>query len=117
MYKETMNTKFLGLQIDNHIHFKNHIEKMMSKLSGACYAIRSMVHISNINTEINLLCILSFCYKIWNNLLGLFNSGNIFTSQKKIIRIVAVAQPRTAWRSLFKQLRDSVYSMSIYTFH
>ena len=33
-----------------------------------------------------------------------FNSGNIFTLQKKIVRIIAGAQPRTAWKSLFKQL-------------
>jgi len=32
------------------------------------------------------------------------NSGKIFTLQKKIIRIMAGAQPRTSCRSLFKQL-------------
>ena len=45
--KETMNTKFLGLQIDNHINWKNHITELVSKLSGACYAIRLMVHMIN----------------------------------------------------------------------
>jgi hypothetical protein len=45
--KETMNTKFLGLQIDNHVNWKNHIVELISKLSGACYAIRLMVHMSN----------------------------------------------------------------------
>jgi hypothetical protein len=30
----------------------------------ACYAIRSLVHNSNINSQINLLCILQLCYKI-----------------------------------------------------
>jgi len=48
--EETVNTKCLGLQIDNHIHWKNHIEETIPKLSGAGYAVRSMVHISNINT-------------------------------------------------------------------
>ena len=37
----------------------------------------------------------------WSNS---FNSGYIFTLQKKIIRIIAGAQPRTSWRSIFKQL-------------
>jgi hypothetical protein len=32
------------------------------------------------------------------------NSGKIFTSQKKIVRITAAAQPGTSLRSLFKQL-------------
>jgi len=64
--EDSVNTKFLGLPIDNHINWKNHIEQMIPELSGACYAIRLMVHICNINTEINLLCILSFYYKIRN---------------------------------------------------
>ena len=45
-----LNMKFLGLQIDNHLNRKNHIEQMIPKLSAACYAVRSMVHISNFNT-------------------------------------------------------------------
>ena len=47
--EETVNTKFLGLQTGNHINLKNHIEKMIPKLSGPCYAVQSMV-ISNIHT-------------------------------------------------------------------
>jgi hypothetical protein len=67
--EETVNTKFLGSQIDNHINWKNHFEELIPKLSSACYAIRSMVPVSNINTQMNLLCILPFFYKLWN-LLG-----------------------------------------------
>jgi len=48
--EETVNTKFLGLQIDNHINWKNHKEKVIPKLSEARNAIRSMVDISNTNT-------------------------------------------------------------------
>jgi len=45
-----VNTKFLGLKTDKHINWKNRIDKMIPKLSGACYdAIRSMVLISDIN--------------------------------------------------------------------
>jgi hypothetical protein len=29
--KEKVNTKFLGLQTDNHINWKNHTEEMISK--------------------------------------------------------------------------------------
>ena len=39
-----------GLQINNHINWKNCIEEMIPKLTGACYAAKSMVHISNINS-------------------------------------------------------------------
>jgi hypothetical protein len=37
--EEGINTKFLGLQIDNHLNWK---------LSRACYAVRFMLHISTI---------------------------------------------------------------------
>ena len=101
-----MNTEFLGLQIDKRINWKNDIEQMIPKLSGACYAISSMVHISNINTQIKLLYVLPFCYKIWNNFLGgiFSNSGKIFILQKKIFRIMAGGQPRTSCGKLIKQL-------------
>jgi hypothetical protein len=48
--EDTVNTKFLGSQIDNQLNWKNCIEEMIPKLRGACYALRSMVHITNINT-------------------------------------------------------------------
>jgi len=52
-----VNTKFLGLQIDNHINWKNHIEETIPTLSGACYTVRSMVRISNINTLKSICCV------------------------------------------------------------
>ena len=48
--EETINTKFLDLQIDNHWTWKNRIGQMAPKLSAASYAVRSMYHISYINT-------------------------------------------------------------------
>jgi hypothetical protein len=44
---ESVNTKFLGLQIGHHLNWKNHIVQLVPKLSGACYEVRSMLHISN----------------------------------------------------------------------
>jgi hypothetical protein len=38
----------LNLYVDNL--WKNHTEAMIPKLSGACYAVGLMVHISNIDT-------------------------------------------------------------------
>jgi hypothetical protein len=39
----TVNTNFLGIQVDNHINWKNHMEQMVPKLSAVCYAVGSMV--------------------------------------------------------------------------
>ena len=104
--EETVHTKFLGLQLDNHINCKNHIEEVIPKLCGACYAIMSVVLISNINTckSIYYAYFHSFIkYGIicWGNS---SNSGKIFTVENKIM-IIVNAQPRTSCRSLFKQLK------------
>jgi hypothetical protein len=82
--EETVNTKFLVLQTDNHINLKNHIEEIIANLSTVYHAIRSMVRISNINTlrsiyyayfnsstkyGIILRCTLNQSSR-WNNLAG-----------------------------------------------
>jgi hypothetical protein len=48
--EEMVKTKFLGLQIDNHLNWKSHTEPMIPRLSKGFYAVTSMVHISSINT-------------------------------------------------------------------
>jgi hypothetical protein len=48
--EERVNSKFLGLHLDNHLNWKEHIDQIIPKLSEACYAVRLMLHISNINT-------------------------------------------------------------------
>jgi hypothetical protein len=63
-YKEkyvegSVNTKFHGLQIDNHLNWKNHINQLVRKLNGACYAVRSLSHISNTET-LKSICFASF---------------------------------------------------------
>jgi hypothetical protein len=48
--EESPNTKFLGLQIDNHLNWAYHTDKLIPKLDKAYYAIRSTFHISKIDT-------------------------------------------------------------------
>jgi hypothetical protein len=48
--EESINTKFLGLQIDNHLNWKNHFDLMIPKLSRACYTVKSMSCISSTDT-------------------------------------------------------------------
>jgi hypothetical protein len=40
--EEVLTTKFLGLQIDNNLNWKKHIEYIIPKLSSACFAIRTV---------------------------------------------------------------------------
>ena len=70
-------TEFLNLQIDNHLHWKYHIEQITPELIRECYMVRSVLHINN------LFCVLSFNCKhgiiFWSNSSG---SGNLSTLQK-----------------------------------
>jgi hypothetical protein len=78
--EETINTKFRGLQSDNHLTWKNPIDQMVPKLSGACYF--SYFH-----------SIIKYGIIFWGN------SSN----SKKIIRIMVGAHPSTPCRSLLKK--------------
>jgi hypothetical protein len=88
--EETVSTDFFCLQIDNHLNWKNHVEQMISKLSGPCYAGRSMVHSRNTNT------LKSIYYAYFHSIIkyGIIfcgnssNSGKIFALQRKVFRIM-----------------------------
>jgi len=45
--KESTITKFLGLKLDKHINWKNHLNKTLPKLSSACLVVRSVYSYSN----------------------------------------------------------------------
>jgi hypothetical protein len=93
--EESVHTKFLGLQIDNHLNWKNHIDQLVPKLSGACYAVRSLLHISNTDT------IKSIYFAYFHSLMkyGIIfwgtssDSKKVFTLQKKIVRIILGVKP------------------------
>jgi len=98
-----INTKVVGLQIHSHLNWKNHTEQMIPKVSRACYAIRFYIYIYIITFK-SIYCvyfhsIIKYELTVWGNS---SKSGNIFTLQKKIIRVMAGTQPRTSCRSLFK---------------
>jgi hypothetical protein len=48
--EEAVRLKFLGLQIDNHLNWKNHIDQIIPKLSAACYMVKQMYYICNSDT-------------------------------------------------------------------
>jgi len=85
------------------IDWKNHIDHIIPKLSAACYMVRQMCYNCNNDTlrSIYFHSIASY---------GIILGGNssyskkIFTSQKRIIRIMVGAHPRTSCRRLFKKL-------------
>jgi len=64
-----MNLEFLGLQIDHLVVWKNHTDQTIPQFSGACFAVRLVFLISDSDTQINLFCLFSHYYKVWNNFL------------------------------------------------
>jgi IS1 family transposase len=103
--KETVNTKFLGMHLDNHLNWKNHTDQIIPKLSTACYTIRQIYHISSNNT-LKSIYFTYFHYIVKYGIIFWGDSSNsrkIFTLQKIIIRIMVGAHPRTSCRRLFKK--------------
>jgi hypothetical protein len=49
LVKETTSIKFLCVQIDNHLNWKNHRSQIIPKLSAAFFAVRKLVHILNLD--------------------------------------------------------------------
>jgi hypothetical protein len=105
--EESVHTKFLGLQIDNHLNWKTHIDQLVQKLSRACYLVRSLSQVSNIDN----LKLIYFAY--FHSLMkcGIIFWGNssdnkiVFTLQKKIVKIIVGTKPQTPCSDLFKKLQ------------
>jgi hypothetical protein len=113
--EETIHTKFLGLQTDNHLNWKNHINQLIQKLSGACYAVRSLLHISNADTlKSNYF---AYFYSLMKYRIifrgNSSDSKKVFTLQKKIVRIMVGIKPQNSCRELE---RSYFFHMNIY-FH
>jgi hypothetical protein len=47
---EVLTTKFLGLQIDNNLNWKKHIEYIIPKLSSASFAMRTVTPLLKVDT-------------------------------------------------------------------
>jgi hypothetical protein len=63
--KEVLTTKFLGLQIDNNLNWKKHIEYVNPKLSSACFAVKTVTLLLKIDT----LKLVSFAENYLRNLI------------------------------------------------
>jgi hypothetical protein len=106
--EDSVSTKFLGLQTNNHLNWTNHTDKMIPKSSGACYTVRSVFHIRNTN----IIKLVNFAY-----FHSIIKYGIIFRvihltakryslhkNKKKTVRLMASFKPRNSCRSLFKRL-------------
>jgi hypothetical protein len=99
--EEAISTNFLGIQIDNHLNWKNCVDQILPKLGAACFAVRKLFHTLNID----ILVIVSFAYFhsimkygiIWGNSTYICH---VFTLQKRIIRIMSGVGAKSSCRNL-----------------
>jgi hypothetical protein len=96
-----VNTKYLGLEI-NHLNWKNPIDQMITKLSGAFYTVRLMFNRA-------LLTPKSMYFTNFN---GLSNSEKIFALHKKIVSVGVCKHYNFIFKSL--QIRDFTCSMPVH---
>jgi hypothetical protein len=89
--------------------WRNILKKLL--LSAACYAVKEMYLIININSlkSIYFACFNSVIKYGMIFLDNLSSRGKIFTLQKKTISIMVGAKPRTSCRSLMEESRDFTY--------
>ena len=99
-----MSTKFLGVHIDQKLTWSAHIESMLPKLSSYCYLIRNIRDTVSMDV-VRLLyfglvqATMAYGIAYW----GLASEvQQVFTSQKKIIRMIARISPTTSCRESFK---------------
>ena len=84
--------KYLGVNIDDKLNYKQHIEIQLSKASKAFWKTKRLFYSRHLNTKVKILCyqtlikpIITYCCPIWYNILAsLMKKIRIF--ERKCIR-------------------------------
>ena len=102
-------TKFLGVILDDHLTWKNHVDEVCSKVSRAIGAINRICAIVPTKILLSLyftmiLPHIMYCNIIWGNCAkSLLNRIHIL--QKRAIRIITNSLPQAHTEPLFQKLR------------
>jgi len=104
--KETGSLKFIGLDLDKFLNWKNHFDKLLPKLSSACFVIQSMLSHCNTTTIKRIYfayfhSILEYGIVFWGNST---ESLKVFRPQRRVIRLMTGNNVRTSCRPLFPRL-------------
>jgi hypothetical protein len=98
--------RFLGLQLDKQINWRNHLHCLLSKLSKACFVLRRLHYV----LDIDALKLVYFAYfqsvvkygiVFWGNS---YNLKKVFLLQKRTLRIMLGLSYRSSCKSWFKKL-------------
>ena len=101
--------KFLGLILDFKLNWKKHIQHVRSKLSSACgiiYQLRNNISMSISKTIYYSIAYpyLNYCCVVWSSAHNT-HFQSLFSTQKRLIRIITKSGRRSESSKLFKQLK------------
>lgn len=109
----------LGIVIDSHLNWKSHILKIKSKLSKFSYALKEVKKTTNTETALSAYYALAhsslnYGVILWGNST---DAPQLFTLQKKLVRIIANIKPRDSCKPYFKKYNiltlPSIYILEI----
>ena len=97
------NIKFLRLELDKNVNWKNDIQRILPKLSNACYEIRRMYSSCNLNTLMMIYfayfhSVMEYGIIFWG---ASVESKRILFQQKRILRSMTGASSRATCRKIF----------------
>jgi hypothetical protein len=98
--------RFLGLQLDKQITWRNRLHFLLNKLSKACFVLRRLRNVLDIDA-LNLVYVAYFQSVVkygivfWGNS---YNLNKVFLLQKRIIRLMLGLSCRSSCKFWFKKL-------------
>lgn len=114
---ECNSVKFLGIDIDSMLTWKDHISNLCKKINRFSYALYRLTKLANQNTALTayhayVSSILRYGLLLWGNSVDV---GHAFLIQKKCIRAMCGVGPLESCKPLFKKLKIlTLTSMYIY---
>jgi hypothetical protein len=108
-HKQLVNsncTKFLGLNIDNKLSWKNHIDYLVTKLSSSCFIMRT---VKPIMSQRSLRIYFAYIHSIMTYAIIFLGNSlysiKLFRIQKKVVRIMMGLKKRDSCRDSFKEMK------------
>lgn len=108
--------KFLGLNIDKHLSWSNHINIIIQRINKYGFLIRTLRHTVPLRVLLNIYyayveSCLRYGIVIWG---GSSHVARLFTAQKRCVRAILGAGPRTHCKSIFQELNIlTVYDVCV----
>jgi hypothetical protein len=103
--EETVN--FLGIHLNENLNWLPHINQLGKKLNSAIFSLRTISQVTDFRTQLTVYhsyfsSLMSYGILVW----GIScHSKQIFKLQKKAVRIIAKAPPRTPCKPIFQKLK------------